>query len=498
MRPQRRALGTTAVAFVIIIAAVVGGLGASALIRANSSQAVNNQNQPCYVVNGVSEPGVSEITVNGTVKCVAGPPIIMNNDGRIDFRNGTVVDLHANLTASDFVGGSAYDTVVTSNATRFIFNAHGVIAIIYPYQGREVLANGTVRTFLACAYPVSTNIQLPKGVYGNGTVWFTASGGGIVRFYPDGTCSTASTTSVSTILVTTSSPPPSNTTSTTTATTTCYGGALPTNSSSSAAQPSSRVVFNVTQAFDSWNWKSLSTFTVGSYKFDLVGSQNSQTTVYLEPQVFINVTNSQGQTQRMDMTNLGNLNGYTWPPDLSGGPNVLFGGSVVVQWLFPCNGHDVFFEVTTQTLTSTTTVKATSFTYTPTGQVQVDSVWATESPAQNGMQNVTFWVTFTNTGTAPIYAIGGWVNTLSSSIVGNSSVLKETPAVRCPGAIYIVTISHGQNYTVFAPDCSTGFNYQLVHPGSIRVTLQFNWTTNHQETTPFSNSTMISANFAFS
>ena len=128
----------------------------------------------------------------------------------------------------------------------------------------------------------------------------------------------------------------------------CYSGALPTNSSASATQSTfSRTVLNVTQEFNSWNWTPLPTFVVGSYTFNLVGSQNSQTTIYLEPQVFINVTNSQGQTERMDMTNLGNWNGQGWPPDLSGGPNVLFGGNVTIQWLFPCNNHDVYLEVTT-------------------------------------------------------------------------------------------------------------------------------------------------------
>lgn len=158
--------------------------------------------------------------------------------------------------------------------------------------------------------------------------------------------SSTTQTSVSTIVVTTSASPSLTTTSSSATTATCYGGTLPTNGSSSTAQ-TSRIVFNVTQAFDSWNWTSLSTFTVGSYKFDLVGSQNSQTTIYLEPQVFINVTNSQGQIQRTDIANLGSLNGV-WPPDLSGGPNVLFGGNVTIQWLFPCNTHEVFLEVTTQ------------------------------------------------------------------------------------------------------------------------------------------------------
>lgn len=125
----------------------------------------------------------------------------------------------------------------------------------------------------------------------------------------------------------------------------CYSGALSSNSSAPANQSaSSRVVLNVTQEFDSWNWAPLATFKVGTYTFDLAGSQNSQTTIYLEPQVFINVTNSQGQTQEMDTTN---LSGSAWPPQLSGGPNVLFGGNVTIQWLFACDGHSIFLEVTT-------------------------------------------------------------------------------------------------------------------------------------------------------
>jgi hypothetical protein len=126
----------------------------------------------------------------------------------------------------------------------------------------------------------------------------------------------------------------------------CDNGSLPTNSSSSSdGQLLTRMVFNVTQAFDSWNWSSLSTFTVGSYKFELVGSQNTQTKIYLEPEVLINVTNSQGQTQPTDMTDLGSFNGNTWPPELSGGPSILFSGSVTIQWLFPCNSQDVFLEI---------------------------------------------------------------------------------------------------------------------------------------------------------
>lgn len=156
----------------------------------------------------------------------------------------------------------------------------------------------------------------------------------------------------------------------------------------------------------------------------------------------------------------------------------------------------------TGTSCTTTTTSARSnvtgaFTYTPTGQVQVNSVWATETPASNGRQNVTFYVTYENIGTAPVYAIGGWIGALSSTVEGNSSVLQASTAIRCPGAIYIVTLDQGQSHTVLAPDCGSGFNYQLVQAGSVTVHLTFNWTTYSHESTPFSNSTTITANFTF-
>jgi hypothetical protein len=168
------------------------------------------------------------------------------------------------------------------------------------------------------------------------------------------------------------------------------------------------------------------------------------------------------------------------------------------------------FETTiTSTITSpsTTTVTSTvtgpsnmtygSFTYAPTGQVQVDSVMAFASQARNGRLNITFAVKFENIGNSPVRAIGGWVGALSSDVPANSSVLQEAPSQRCAGAIYIVTVNHEQNYTVYAPDCGTGFNYQLVNPGSVDVLLSFNWTTNLKENTPFSNTTTISARFSF-
>jgi len=139
-----------------------------------------------------------------------------------------------------------------------------------------------------------------------------------------------------------------------------------------------------------------------------------------------------------------------------------------------------------------------SFSYFPVGQVKVDRVWANMTQASNGRENVTFWVTFENTGSSPVYAIGGWVGALTASISGNSLVIQEAPSKLCVAATYLVTLKQGQNATAYAPDCASGFNYQLVHSGGVAMVMSFNWTTNGKENTPFSNSTTIQANFNFS
>jgi len=159
------------------------------------------------------------------------------------------------------------------------------------------------------------------------------------------TQSTTSITSVETIVSTQSTTPGSATTSA--ASETCYQGSVPTNSSASGGQSYSRTVFNVTQEFDSWSWTSLSTFKVGSYTFVTTNPATTPGVTQLEPQLFFNVTNGQGQMQRTSVTNLGGWNGQVWPPDMSL-EQTLFGGGTTIQWLFLCNSQDVFLEVTTQ------------------------------------------------------------------------------------------------------------------------------------------------------
>src|SRR5712692_10053321 len=125
--------------------------------------------------------------------------------------------------------------------------------------------------------------------------------------------------------------------------------------------------------------------------------------------------------------------------------NLLLGIFVLLTVIFASLAISESYKATPTTIiTSTTTITTTvtspsnttygSFTYTPTGQVKVDSVKAIESQAQNGERVVTFSVTFENIGNSPIYFIGGWINALSSS-VGTNSVLQETASPICPGAI---------------------------------------------------------------
>jgi hypothetical protein len=91
----------------------------------------------------------------------------------------------------------------------------------------------------------------------------------------------------------------------------------------------------------------LSTFKVGSYTFVTTNPATTPGVTQLEPQLFFNVTNSQGQMQTTSVTDLGGLNGQVWPPDMSL-EQTLFAGNVTIQWLFLCNSQSVFLEVTTQ------------------------------------------------------------------------------------------------------------------------------------------------------
>lgn len=138
----------------------------------------------------------NQVLVNHTVMCYnGGAPGAIGPDGQgmIDFMNGSVVYLPpVNMNQSSFMSSGlyGYDAVVISNGTRFIVNASGVIATLYPYRGIEVFANGTITTFAPCVYPGTENVEAYGGGGGyNGTVSYSYSNGLTVSFYGNGTCS---------------------------------------------------------------------------------------------------------------------------------------------------------------------------------------------------------------------------------------------------------------------------------------------------------------------
>jgi hypothetical protein len=141
---------------------------------------------------------------------------------------------------------------------------------------------------------------------------------------------------------------------------------------------------------------------------------------------------------------------------------------------------------TTTTLTSTTTEITTvlcpsgmvcgSFTYSPTGQVGVESVEANYSANQFGPAAVTFWVTFENVGSSlvsfPAYA-------LNASIDTNSSALREIFPPNFGGGVTQGTspLKNGQSYTLFSPYSGDQYYFLLVEGGTVDVNLNFTWDT---------------------
>jgi hypothetical protein len=145
-----------------------------------------------------------------------------------------------------------------------------------------------------------------------------------------------------------------------------------------------------------------------------------------------------------------------------------------------------------------------SFTYSPTGQVEVESVEANYSINQVGPA-VTFWVTFENNGSSPIsfpaYA-------LNASIATNSSALREIFPPNFGGGITAGTspLKNGQSYTLFSPYSGDDYYFLLVQAGTVDVNLNFTWDAGQltqcaQPPCPFqtlsSGTTVISAQFTF-
>ncbi|MGA2200021.1 MAG: hypothetical protein ABSG45_08800 [Nitrososphaerales archaeon] len=163
---------------------------------------------------------------------------------------------------------------------------------------------------------------------------------------------------------------------------------------------------------------------------------------------------------------------------------------------------------TSTTLTTTSTTAPTSattpsnatngkFSFSPTSPVKIESVQAVTAKDSHGNTSVTFQVLFENTGSTPIYVIGGCGGGLSSSIVGNSMVIQRVPGgPLCDCPAIILTLNDGQNHTSVNPGCWSGYAYHLLSPGTVTMNMTLQWSSSVQglEST---NSTSIQVGFTF-
>jgi hypothetical protein len=161
------------------------------------------------------------------------------------------------------------------------------------------------------------------------------------------------------------------------------------------------------------------------------------------------------------------------------------------------------FTITTSPAVCPPNTTCASFSYTPGGPVWVESAQATQFVCHNcgaveGQSYVTFSVTFVNGGSFPIFIPDGSAG--ASPSVPPDSILQQVASGQCAGTYVIAKVNPGQNYTLRGPDCFAGFEYHLAQPGSVPVTLSFNWSTNpsaHTNPADFTNSTTVSARFIF-
>lgn len=138
-----------------------------------------------------------------------------------------------------------------------------------------------------------------------------------------------------------------------------------------------------------------------------------------------------------------------------------------------------------------------TFTYSPISPVEIDAVTATTTVQPSGETYVTFQVLFTNAGSSPISVLGGCGGGLSSSIQGNSTVLRKiSGGPLCDCAAIILVLEDGQNHTSVNPGCWSGYNYELIGHGAVSVNMTLQWSTGSQGFGG-NGSTFIQAEFDF-
>ena len=137
-----------------------------------------------------------------------------------------------------------------------------------------------------------------------------------------------------------------------------------------------------------------------------------------------------------------------------------------------------------------------SYSYTASSQVRILSVEATVSGSQQGESAVSFWVRYENIGNSDIYVVEGDGSGLNATITSGASLIKEFAGARCMIVVVVGPLSPGSNQTAFTPGCWSGYQFELLEPGTIGVQLTLSWSTGLSQGEK--GSITISAEFALS
>lgn len=131
--------------------------------------------------------------------------------------------------------------------------------------------------------------------------------------------------------------------------------------------------------------------------------------------------------------------------------------------------------VTSTTSTGSSSAVSGSYSFSPASPILVQSVDAVTTRTQNGYAYVTFAATFENIGNYPIYVVGGCGSGLSSSISDSSVIRKISSGPLCACADFVMELEHGQDHTSTTPGCWSGYDYELIQPGTVTVNLTQYW-----------------------
>ena len=84
-------------------------------------------------------------------------------------------------------------------------------------------------------------------------------------------------------------------------------------------------------------------------------------------------------------------------------------------------------------------------------------------------------VAYQNVGASDIYTVQGCGSSLTASIPSGSDVIQETPTVRCLCDEAPAPVAPGDYRTATTPGCWSGYQFDLVHPGTVQVQLTLSW-----------------------